>query len=304
MTDSADPYFIPRGTSEAERLELQHGYILACQGYYLHPDLPPLPAGARIADLATGTAIWLREVAAAKPTVECHGFDISDTMFPAPPALPANVTLHLADVKKPFDARWIGYFDVVHVRLLQAAMSTDDWGPVLRNITTLLKPGGWLQWMEDDRARAVRRPMRPVAPFGAAQASLASQPPAWRPLPQHKHMSNFTQALMPGDIPLALSQGYVKLDDLMADPQYGNLQQVACDGFVVDRMDDGGTLRKGWAAMSIHLVLGMVPGKDELVTKIAPGGIDEWAKKSSAEVEAGWHYVSQAAVFTGRKRLE
>lgn len=301
---SDDPYWLARDTSEAKRLELQHGYILNCQGYYLHPDIPPLPAGTRIADIATGTAIWLREVAAAKPNVECHGFDISDIMFPASPALPANVTLHLADIKKPLDERWTGYFDVVHVRLLQAALRIDDWGPVLRNIITLLKPGGWLQWMEDDRAPAVQRPMRPVAPLGAAQAALASQPPVWRPLPHEKHLSSFNQALMPAPIARAMNHGYVNLDDLMADPQCGNLQQVACDGFVIDRMDDGGTLRKGWAAMTIPIVRGMLPGKDDLAAKFAPDGFDEWAKKSSAEVEAGWHYVSRAAVFTGRKRLE
>lgn len=39
-------------------------------------------------------------------------------------------------------------YDIVHVRLLTAAMDSGDWDPAVRNLTHLSKPGGTLQWEE------------------------------------------------------------------------------------------------------------------------------------------------------------
>lgn len=82
-----------------------------CQGYYFHPQIC-LPLAPTIADIATGTSIFLQEIAIALPSSQCIGFDISDSMFPALDERPENMSLHLHDVKVPFPARWHGYFDV------------------------------------------------------------------------------------------------------------------------------------------------------------------------------------------------
>lgn len=47
-------------------------------------------------------------------------------------------------------AEFIGYFDVVHVRLVTVVVKNNDPRPVLANLTKLLKPGGYLQWDETD----------------------------------------------------------------------------------------------------------------------------------------------------------
>lgn len=43
-----------------------------------------------------------------------------------------------------------GKYDVVHLRLLITAMLPEEWEPAVRNVLTLLKPGGFLQWDECD----------------------------------------------------------------------------------------------------------------------------------------------------------
>ncbi|KAI1747145.1 hypothetical protein F4782DRAFT_543757 [Xylaria castorea] len=43
-----------------------------------------------------------------------------------------------------------GTYDVVHARLLVTAMLPSDWEPAVHNLSSLLKPGGFLQWEECD----------------------------------------------------------------------------------------------------------------------------------------------------------
>lgn len=305
MATPNDNYIISRNANEAARLDVQHQCILSCQGYYLHPSIPCPPAGAQIADLCTGTAIWLREVASANPGVECHGFDISDTMFPSQELLPPDVHLHLADVKEPFESRWLGYFDIVHLRLIQAAMRTEEWGFVLRNITTLLKPGGWLQWVEGDTSVSVRHACRPAAPPGTAKQSLAKTETKgrWRP-PQIVHIDRFNRQLMPDDRVAAMNYGYMNLDVLFADPNVGNLEEIDSDTYALDRAvsDDGGKLRKQFAIMGIGAAWNMLEAREDLRAEIAHISRDQWANKAEGEIDLGAHYPCRCIVVIGRKK--
>lgn len=52
------------------------------------------------------------------------------------------------DVKAPPPLAERHRYDVVHVRLLTAAMTPLDWEIVVSNLLQLLKPGGALQWEE------------------------------------------------------------------------------------------------------------------------------------------------------------
>ncbi|KAH8714791.1 hypothetical protein GQ44DRAFT_713373 [Phaeosphaeriaceae sp. PMI808] len=122
-------------------------------GYLLHPSLAPtLPLDARIADIATGTGIWLKDLAAVSPpTYTFHGLDISDEQFLPADSLPKNISLGFADFKKPFPADLHGTFDLVNVRLIVIAMGAFDvWQATLQNLVTLLKPGGCISWTEGD----------------------------------------------------------------------------------------------------------------------------------------------------------
>jgi hypothetical protein len=48
----------------------------------------------------------------------------------------------------PFPASELGSYDVVAVRFVSTASTRTDWALAITNLTTLLKPGGWLQWID------------------------------------------------------------------------------------------------------------------------------------------------------------
>ena len=137
------------------RLNLQFKAWQANIGWLLHPDIKQHDR-MRIADVGTGTGwvtaplerrkpwhyfrrIWLRELAAALPsTCQLDGFDLSDVMFPRKDALPDNITFHHQNLLEPFPDEYLGEYDVVNVRLMMVALSSDEWEPAVRNLVTLL----------------------------------------------------------------------------------------------------------------------------------------------------------------------
>lgn len=125
-------------------------------GYNLHSSIVAnLPASPRIADVATGTGIWMFDIArdfSPKP-VTLDGFDISDLQFAKGDALPDNITFHVHNAKEPFPSELHGQFDAIHIRLILAAISDNDLEQISRNALELLKPGGGIQWGEYDLRR-------------------------------------------------------------------------------------------------------------------------------------------------------
>ncbi|KAJ4358591.1 uncharacterized protein N0V89_003175 [Didymosphaeria variabile] len=119
-------------------------------GYLLHPSIAAvLPENARIADVGTGTGIWMSELAKVSPsTYTFNGYDISSDQFLPAESLPSNVTLEFGDFKKPIPDELRGKFDLVNIRLIIISMGVGVWEPTLQNILPLLKPGGAIQWTE------------------------------------------------------------------------------------------------------------------------------------------------------------
>ncbi|KAM0247132.1 hypothetical protein ACHAP5_004211 [Fusarium lateritium] len=102
-----------------------------------------------VADVGTGTGIWLRDFAAeVDKGSRLDGFDIDQSKFLPPEDLPSNVKLSFGDAFKPIPAELVGQYDLVHVRLLMVALKTGDWEPVARNLMSLLRPGGYILWDE------------------------------------------------------------------------------------------------------------------------------------------------------------
>lgn len=120
-------------------------------GYLLHPSAKAkLPEDARIADVGTGTGIWLKDLAdASPPTYRLEGFDISNDQFLPADSLPSNVKLGFLDFKKPIPEELRGQFDLVNIRLIIISLGPlEAWKTALANILTLLKPGGVISWTE------------------------------------------------------------------------------------------------------------------------------------------------------------
>ncbi|KAJ6151535.1 hypothetical protein N7470_007132 [Penicillium chermesinum] len=125
---------------------IESGFHLAdSKGYMLgrgHAAACP-PA---IADVGTGTSIWLLDVARSAPDATLDGFDIDLSNTPPAQWLPKGLTLHNWSVFDPAPENLVGKYDVVHLRLLILVVENSDPVPVIRNVARLLKPGGYIQW--------------------------------------------------------------------------------------------------------------------------------------------------------------
>jgi len=119
--------------------------------------LPHLPKKACVAGIGPGTCIWLLDVARELgPDGDLDWLQNDVSQAPHITSLPANVHKPLNEYKYKWDisrpAPWflLGRYDYVHVRLLVPVVQNRDPRVVLRNLLSLLKPGGYLQWDEQD----------------------------------------------------------------------------------------------------------------------------------------------------------
>ncbi|KAL4751074.1 hypothetical protein BDW72DRAFT_174651 [Aspergillus terricola var. indicus] len=146
---------------ENERLDIQHRLLMQMMHQkLLHPDIPK--RFERVADIATGNGDWLLELkraceeANSEPgssttQTKYHGFDISPSLFPRLESV-ANIDFSVHDFYKPFPKEHIGQYDLVHARHLVLAVQKSALKAAVENISSLLKPGGYIQWEEYDFA--------------------------------------------------------------------------------------------------------------------------------------------------------
>lgn len=98
----------------------------------------------------------------------CHGFDISAEQFPEEKS--ENIQFSIQDITAPFPKEHWNRYDIVHVRLVIAAIGESDYKTAIENISAILstyfplwclqfdtdhdspltEPGGFLQWEEID----------------------------------------------------------------------------------------------------------------------------------------------------------
>ncbi|KAI0459693.1 hypothetical protein F5B21DRAFT_455689 [Xylaria acuta] len=170
MTDpsatSSDGYRLGRSYLAASRLNLQHFMYKDAQGYLLHPMIQAdlhhkqdvrqngSKDSLRVADLATGTALWLFDLVKSPEVsgldIQFHGFDISRALFPHNSWLPKSVVLSTSNLLEEPPKSLHGQFDAVHLRLVLSLIRSGSPKPIIQHIKLLLKPGGYLQWDEVD----------------------------------------------------------------------------------------------------------------------------------------------------------
>jgi hypothetical protein len=130
------------------RLDEQHFLTTKALGFLLHPNIPTPSPHAKIADIGAGTGVWLLDAAKTlPPTCQPTGFDVSSG-FPPPHTRPPNMSFKLQDMHLPFPPTELGTYDIVAVRFVSTATTRAEWARVITNLTTLLKPGGWLQQID------------------------------------------------------------------------------------------------------------------------------------------------------------
>ncbi|KAL4788908.1 hypothetical protein BDV19DRAFT_395546 [Aspergillus venezuelensis] len=147
-------YVFTRDLLDNNRLNLQHYLWIELFGYHIHPTITSETqslSSLRVADIGTGTGIWLTDLARRLPTTATlDGLDISFDAVPPGECLPANMTLYHFDVKSDVPDHLRSVYDIVHIRLLSFVLQDCEIDWVARNIMQLLKPGGYIQWAEPD----------------------------------------------------------------------------------------------------------------------------------------------------------
>jgi SAM-dependent methyltransferase len=148
-----EPYMLTRSTTESNRLDWQHHWAKALSSHQLiHPSIP-LNSLSTIADIATGTGAWIRDLACNWPETLTKpllfAFDISPIQFPNETDQ-AGIHFRVHDASKPFPDEYHGTFDLVNVRLVSYAITAADLPAVVHNVAALLRPGGYLNWQECD----------------------------------------------------------------------------------------------------------------------------------------------------------
>lgn len=146
---TADQYALDRSYSAASRLNYQFFLWKNTLKFNLQPSIPTPGATARIADVATGTGIWLLDLAHGVPaTVQMDGMDITLSQAPPKQWLPPNVNMRVWNIFEDVSEDLVGQFDIVHVRLLLLITPNNNAVPVIKRLAKMLKPGGYLQWEE------------------------------------------------------------------------------------------------------------------------------------------------------------
>ncbi|KAI1130958.1 S-adenosyl-L-methionine-dependent methyltransferase [Nemania abortiva] len=127
----------------------QHIFTTQTLGFLLHPNIPLTSPTLKVADIGAGSGSWLLDIAKSLPsTCELNGFDVSSSAFPPPQTWPPNVSFRIQDMLLPFPASEIGTYDVVAVRFVSSATTRAEWARTIGDLIKLLKPGGWLQWID------------------------------------------------------------------------------------------------------------------------------------------------------------
>ncbi|KAJ5371869.1 hypothetical protein N7517_003875 [Penicillium concentricum] len=138
-------YMLGRGHAAACRLNLQFYLWKESLQFNIHPSIF-IPANPVIADIGTGTAIWLLDVAHSLPTATLDGYDIDLSNTPPTQWLPKRLILHEWNLFDPVPEHLVGTYDIVHLRLLILVVQNSDPVPIIQNVARLLKPGGYIQW--------------------------------------------------------------------------------------------------------------------------------------------------------------
>ncbi|KAJ6093571.1 S-adenosyl-L-methionine-dependent methyltransferase [Penicillium sp. IBT 16267x] len=148
MPPPKNGYALHRNYHSSARLNAQNHLWREALGYSLHPCIGLSPDSApRIADIGTGTGIWMMDVKREYPAAQIDGFDISLAQCPPPEWLPDGVRLRELDLYEPLPVELVGIYDVVHLRLFFVVIRNDDPDPVLQNLLRMLSTHYAFRWV-------------------------------------------------------------------------------------------------------------------------------------------------------------
>ncbi|WPG97242.1 Hypothetical protein R9X50_00001400 [Acrodontium crateriforme] len=282
MAQPNHQYTLPRNAVESQRLNLQHELISAATTYVLHPRIEKgLPKEVRIADLGTGTGIWMQAVAKNSPASwQLTGFDMSDGQFP-PADKRGRCAYEVLDALGTVPPKWQESFDVVHIRYLIAALTGDEWKKVASTAHKLLRSGGFIQWHEAN-FQAIRTVQNvPGASLRAERMLVKLFVEA------HNRHGKLLQSDVHGLSQLLQSSGFENLEEDI----------ISADRVAEHRLS---VSQVGHKAM--HFSLRQIVQQDPRIG-LTVEQVDELARKGESEIENGDVYTSwDMHIVTGQKQ--
>ncbi|KAL9005108.1 MAG: hypothetical protein Q9188_002096 [Gyalolechia gomerana] len=151
-SESRDEYILERDWRALARLHSRHFMFKIVRGYLLHPKVT-LEPHAKIADIGTGSCIWPIDLLQELPfAFSVDAIDVSLEQCPTRSWLPNNINLIIHDAYQPSPEHMIGKYDLVHVQNFLCVWRAEKSKDLVRNLLALLKPGGFIQWSEQDPA--------------------------------------------------------------------------------------------------------------------------------------------------------
>lgn len=197
---------------------------------------------------------------------EYHGFDLTSSHFPGSPWLPENVNFSVWDLFTGIPAHMQEAFDIVHIRAIASAVRNNDIQPIVHKLLGLLKPGGYLQWDEQDSSTLDGRT---VSESNGGESSIKSLVAVQK----------------------ALHADHGMLWDWLHDLP-STLKKAKCEIMVSDVFNPSPELSRAWADNLLTVCMGVIdrmPERDIPLPKASdlPGSI---SRKSYAEL------VQEAAV--------
>lgn len=174
-------------------------------------------------------------------------------------------------------------------------MKETDWAITLRNVLQTLKPGGAIQWCENDTSVAARYTLRGGPPVESPVTPLHPQicptyPTAFR------RSWNTLLGSIPGRAE-AMVYGFNNLPKLFTEPEIGNLVNVLIDAYSTDAIPE---LREEYSLMCIEATITLMEGAfGSHAEKVDLGA---WREEMIEEAKNGNYVRMTCCNFVGWKR--
>lgn len=133
-------YLFPKHPSETARLDLQHWALREHLGTNL---LAPAVGPSSVLDVGCGTGLWAADLGVQFPRATVIGLDLDPSKGSRSSTqgfVRANMLRGLPFVD--------GSFELVHERLLVAAVPVDAWLAFAAELVRVTRPGGWVEMVE------------------------------------------------------------------------------------------------------------------------------------------------------------
>ena len=139
-----EAYMLQRDSDESKRLDVQHKHMLdLSSGHLTHPSIPSNLIRS-VADIGTGTGVWLRDIANRSAIANSKealfvGFDISPQQFSSTENDPPNMKFIVHDITKAFPVEHHESFDLVNIRCLSYAIKAVDLEKAVWHVLQILR---------------------------------------------------------------------------------------------------------------------------------------------------------------------